>query len=88
MVKKACDHFKIPQMADVQIKRFQIMNTIMLITIDVNNFHYIGAIPDVMLDKVPPNNEIIAFYRQISKLGEFHMSPSMQAALEVGNVQR
>lgn len=64
------------------------MNTIMLITIDVNNFHYIGAIPDVMLDKVPPNNEIIAFYRQISKLGEFHMSPSMQAALEVGNVQR
>lgn len=58
-MKNARDHFKVPQMADVQLAKLLILNTSTFVTTDAENFHYIGAIPDVMLNKVPVNNEIV-----------------------------
>ncbi|CAH1434085.1 unnamed protein product [Lactuca virosa] len=63
------------------------MNIVTFVTSYLKNFHYVGSISDVMLVKVPQNNELIV-YREIPKRGERCMSPSMQVSLEAKNVHR
>lgn len=62
VVKNARDHFKVTQMDDVQMEKFSVMNTVMFVTKNAKNFHFIGAIPEVMLSKVPTKNEIVEIY--------------------------
>lgn len=46
-------------MEDVQVTKFQMMNIVTFVTSYLKNFHTVRAIPDVMLDKVPHDNELI-----------------------------
>ena len=60
MVKNDRDHYKVPQTVDVQMAKFLTLNTTTFGTTNEKDFHYVGAILDFMLNKVPVNKAIIS----------------------------
>ncbi|CAH1439067.1 unnamed protein product [Lactuca virosa] len=75
-------------MIDVEMASFSMMNIVIFVTMDENNFHYIDSVPEVMVSKVLASNRIIDIYKKIPKLGDTYISPSLQVVLDVGNVQQ
>ncbi|CAH1421559.1 unnamed protein product [Lactuca virosa] len=82
VVRNACDHFKVPIMADAQMATFPVLNTTTFVLLTTKDFHYIGAIPEVLLKEVPSENEVISIYRKIRQQGPRPFSPTMQDDLE------
>lgn len=70
------------------MEKFSVMNTVMFVTKNAKNFHFIGAIPEVMLSKVPTKNEIVEIYQKIINLDDRYISPYLHVILDAGNVHR
>lgn len=77
----ALNHYKVPEMKDDVVAEIPKM-TATFFTVDPNNFNFIGSFPEVMLARVPSDNDIIMAYRQILNSGVREVPTSLQTTLE------
>lgn len=82
VVSNARDHFKVPIMDDAHMVNFVVLNTSTFTSLNSKDFHYVGAISELMLKEVLAKNKVITIYRKIPKPGSRSMSHSMQVGLE------
>ncbi|CAH1421347.1 unnamed protein product [Lactuca virosa] len=88
LVKNARDHYRFPHAMDVCMDVNPKMNVGTFLTTDDTNFSHIGSVMEVILAKVPSNNEIIKLYKFIPKFDERGIPTSLQTILDVGVVLR
>ncbi|CAH1413759.1 unnamed protein product [Lactuca virosa] len=69
-------------MYDAHMVNFFVLNTSTFTSLNSKDFHYIGAILELMLKEFLAKNEVITIYRKITKLGSRSMTHSMQTGLE------
>ncbi|CAI9293678.1 unnamed protein product [Lactuca saligna] len=60
----------------------------MFVISDSRNFHFVGSIPEVILERVSIYSEIIQIYRKIPKLGERVIAPTLQVVLDAGDAPK
>ncbi|CAI9301846.1 unnamed protein product [Lactuca saligna] len=70
VVCHALNNDKVPEIKDVVVIEILKMQTTTFVTSDPKNFNFICSIPEVMLDSVPLDNDIIKSYKEILNSGK------------------
>lgn len=65
VVSHALNHYHVPEMKDCVIVVIPRMETTTLSTYDPKNFDFVGSILEVMLARVPSDNDIIKVYKEL-----------------------
>lgn len=81
MVLHALNHYHMPEMKDYVIIAIPKMQKTMFVTSDPKFFDFVGYIPEVRLERVPSNNDIIKAYKEIPNFGIHEIPVSLQTTL-------
>lgn len=88
MVKRALLHYKVPEMTDLLMVKFPMMQTTTFVTTDPQNFDFVGSIPKTMMEKVLWNNAIIRAYRKLFVSGVRELPIELSKIIEVGDLPK
>lgn len=77
VVNLALDHFNVPLMSESVMAIILTLQTSLFMMPNRRNFNFVGTIPKVMLEKVPPDNGIANEYRKQPSSGVRPMSEEL-----------
>lgn len=85
IVHCSIEKLKILVMQDALMASVSIFQMTRLIISDSSMFSFIGSIPDVMFQAVPPSSKILEGYRKLTPSGPRVLTDEMQAILAEAN---
>lgn len=88
VVRRALNHWKVREMKDVLGFQISKMQTTTFVTSDPKSFNLFGSIPEVILARVPLDNDIINAYRGILNYVIREILVSLRAALAIVDIQK